>query len=94
MKQQKILITTLTLLAVLFIAACTPQVTGETYNVTIEKPTPCHDIRVDEVSTNEGYEIRIYIEDPTIDGVCAQVITPQQVTGEVSGEIYQIIKYR
>ncbi len=54
------------------------------YNITVDKPTPCHSINVTE-SVMESYPVQvgIYMEMIESQGMCAQVITPELVHGSV-----------
>ena len=52
---------------------------GIAYSFTVLMPTPCHELTVQEsVSANEA---RITLEASAGDEVCAQIITPQEVSG-------------
>lgn len=52
------------------------------YNFTVNKPTPCHEIFVDE-QIMESYPVQVRIDVQVRDsgGMCAQVIQPENVTG-------------
>ena len=53
-----------------------------TYEVTVNKPTPCHEIQHEaRVSGLEVLEIIIEIQET--DEICAQVITPETITGQI-----------
>ncbi|MFP4401463.1 MAG: hypothetical protein ACLFPQ_06290 [Candidatus Woesearchaeota archaeon] len=54
------------------------------YEATIDKPTPCHTLNVNE-NILESYPVQIrlvVIAEPS-DMMCADVITPETVTGEI-----------
>ena len=56
------------------------------YEGTVQMPTPCHNLK-DETVVLESYpeqvQIRLTIQKPKPDVVCAQVITPKEFSGEV-----------
>ncbi|MFT4312660.1 MAG: Kazal-type serine protease inhibitor domain-containing protein [Candidatus Woesearchaeota archaeon] len=56
------------------------------YNFTIDAPTPCHFVTVDEI-VMESYpeQIRINVELESSADMCAQVITPREVSGQIEG---------
>jgi hypothetical protein len=56
------------------------------YELTVDKPTPCHSLAIDEF-VMESYPVQIRLEvtiqEPEDDQMCAQVITPETITGEM-----------
>ncbi len=56
------------------------------YEITVEKPTPCHSLKIDEF-VMESYPVQIRLEatmeEPEEGQMCAQVITPETITGEI-----------
>lgn len=55
-----------------------------TYNITVNKPTPCHDILVEELQREDSTNVYIFVgQTPDSDEVCTQVISPETITGNV-----------
>lgn len=55
-----------------------------TYNLTVTKPTPCHEILVEEIETQEAINVYMYVGLPAdANDLCTQVVSPQTITGSV-----------
>ncbi len=55
------------------------------YETMVNKPTPCHEIN-HEAQVREDNVLEIRLEITTEEEICAQVITPELVMGEIESD--------